>query len=91
MKIKANYVLRQVADSYMVVPVGSESAKVKGIITLNETAARIWEELKEETTEKVIIEKLCQEYDLSEEQMREQVKDFVDLLKEKDFLEWDNL
>ena len=46
MRIKDNYVLQEVADEYIVVPVGEESQKLGGIIRLNETGAFLWLLLK---------------------------------------------
>ena len=42
MKIKEGFVLRQVADQWMAVPIGSMAEKVHGLIALNETGADIW-------------------------------------------------
>ena len=39
MKIKNDFILRKVADSYVVVPVGELTLDFNGIINLNETGA----------------------------------------------------
>ena len=39
MKIKEDFILRKVADSYVVVPVNNMSLDFNGIINLNETGA----------------------------------------------------
>ena len=43
MKIKDNFILRKVADSYVVVPVGKLTLDFNGIINLNETGAFLFE------------------------------------------------
>ena len=48
MKIKEGFVLRQVADSWMAVPIGSMAEEIHGLIALNETAADIWNILQDE-------------------------------------------
>ena len=50
MKIKEGFVLRQIADQWMVVPIGSMAEKIHGLIALNETAADIWKILEDDHT-----------------------------------------
>ena len=42
MKIKENYMLRKVADCYVVVPIGEAVAEFNGMINLNEVGAFLW-------------------------------------------------
>ena len=42
MKLKEGFVLRKVADTYVVVAVGAEAKKHNVMITLNETGEFIW-------------------------------------------------
>ena len=46
MKIKEDFVLRKVADSYVVVPVNKMTLDFNGIINLNETGAFLFEKLQ---------------------------------------------
>ena len=46
----------------------------------------IWEMLYEETTPKEIIEKLLKEYDVSPEECRKQVIEFLEKLERADFI-----
>lgn len=46
MKIKSDYLLRKVADSYVVVPVGKATVDFNGMINLNETGAFLWQQLQ---------------------------------------------
>ena len=43
MKIKEDFILRKVADSYVVVPVNDMTVDFNGIINLNETGAFLFE------------------------------------------------
>ena len=47
MKLKANYVLREVAGENIVIPVDSEAINFNGIMTLNETGKFLWNQLKQ--------------------------------------------
>ena len=65
MKIKNNFLLRKVADSYVVVPVGKMSLDFNGIITLNETGAFLFELLQKGCEREDLIAKLLDEYEVS--------------------------
>ena len=42
MKIKKGYVLKEIGDSCVVVPIGEAAKTFKGVIALNETAKVLW-------------------------------------------------
>lgn len=71
----------------MAVPIGAMAGKVHGLVALNETAAAVWEILQQERTEDQVVELLGREYDADPQTIRENVRDFVALLREKDMLE----
>ena len=86
MKIKEGFVVRKIANQYMAVPVGSRAKELHGMIGLNETAAFLWELLKEDRTEEELSAFLYDEYEISEEKALESVKRFGELLKKEGVL-----
>ena len=86
MKIKEGFVLRQVAESWMAVPIGSMAEEIHGLIALNETAADIWNILQDEHTEKEVVDILLLSYDASREELEESVREFLEELDEKGML-----
>ena len=46
MKIKENYVMREVAGQAIVIAIGEESGRFKGMINLNRTGRDVWTCLK---------------------------------------------
>ena len=46
MKIKENLVLRQVADTWTVLPLGKDIINFDGMLTLNDTGAMLWQLLE---------------------------------------------
>lgn len=80
MKIKSGFVVRKIANQYMAVPVGARAKELHGMIGLNETAAFIWELLKEERTEEELAALIYNEYEITEEKALETVKKFGALL-----------
>ena len=87
MKIKSGFVVRKIANQYMAVPVGARAKELHGMIGLNETAAFLWELLKEERTEEELASLDFEEYEISEEHALEAVQRFCKSLQEEGVLE----
>ena len=85
MKIKNDFILREVAGETVVIPTG-EALDLNMMITLNETGAFLWKQLEQETTEDAVVASLLAEYDVDEAAARTHVAAFVAKLKEHDFL-----
>lgn len=87
MKIKDGFVLTEVGDDYIAVPVGEASESFHGIIRLNDTGSFIWRTLSEGLTTEQIIDKLLEEYDTDRETAERAVNDMVHRLKADGLLE----
>lgn len=87
MKIKEGFVVRKIANQYMAVPIGARAKEVHGMIGLNETAAFLWELLKQNRTEEELATLLYDEYEISEEDALEVVRRFCKMLQEEGVLE----
>lgn len=87
MKIKDDFILRKVADSYVVVPVGSMTLNFNGIINLNETGAFLFGVLQKGAVEQELLQKMLDEYDVSVEKAKSDIDNFIRKLKEADILE----
>ena len=87
MKIKPDYLLRKVADSYVVVPVGKATVDFNGMINLNETGAFLWQQLQKGADEETLLKAMLSEYDVGEETAAEGIDSFLSKLREADLLE----
>lgn len=87
MKIKSDFILRKVADSYVVVPVGKLTLDFNGIINLNETGAFLFELLQNGAEREDLIEKMLEEYEVSPEKAASDIDIFIQKVKEADVLE----
>jgi hypothetical protein len=81
-KRNADFVSREVADEMVLVPVTRDAADLVGIFTLNEVGAFIWGLLEEETTEDAVAAAICEEFEVSPEQAREDLSEFLAQLDE---------
>lgn len=87
MKIKDNFILRKVADSYVVVPVGKQTLDFNGIINLNETGAFLFGLLQNGADRDVLVEKLLEEYEVDRARAQADIDKFLERVKEADVLE----
>lgn len=64
MKISENFVLRQVADTWVVLPVGQASVDFNGMLTLNESGAILWRALEQGGDRDGLADALLAEYEV---------------------------
>lgn len=81
MKIKGDFVHREIAGEHILVPIGSENMNYNGLFSLSEVAARIWEILPECDTQEQIVNTILNEYEVERETAETDVKEFLDQLK----------
>lgn len=73
------FVFREVAGESILVPSGKTVLKFNGLASLNRTGVFLWKLLEQERTFSELVRAFADEYDLSEEQSREDVDDFLKL------------
>ena len=86
MKIKREFVLREIAGDLLLVPTGKTALDLNGMLTLNEAGAEIWKMLPEVESEDEIVSRLLEEYDAEEAALREDVGAFLDKLRSLEIL-----
>lgn len=87
MKIKEGYILRNVAGSFVVVPVGNATLEYNGMMNLNETGAFLFEKMIEGISREDLIKALTDEYDVDDETAEKDVDAFIEKVKEQDLFE----
>ena len=88
MKISEGFVLKNIADSFVVVPVGENLVDFSAMITINETGAFLWNCLSEDKTRDDLADALMSEYEgATREEMLEDIDAFTSLLEENNILE----
>ena len=88
MKLKEGFILREIAGSFVVVPVGQNLVDFSSMITLNETGAFLWNCLSDGATQEELCQKLLSEYEgVTKEDALCDIKEFIEILNEKNILE----
>ncbi len=80
MKIVDGFVLKNIADTNVVVPVGN-NVSFRAIISLNGSGAFLWNLLTKDTDEETLVKALTAEYVVDEETARNDVKEFIDIMR----------
>ena len=77
MKIKENLVLRQVADTWTVLPLGRDIINFDGMLTLNDTGAMLWQKLEAGAEKEDLVKARTSEYDVSDQQALADIEEFI--------------
>ena len=87
MKVKKDYVLRQVADTWVVLPLGGAAVDFSGMLTLNESGAMLWRVLEQGASREELVAALLDEYEVSRQQAMADVDAFLNKLLQAGCLE----
>lgn len=81
MKLKYDFIINELGDEFVAVPVGDFVVDFNGILKLNQTAATIVEMLKEDISYEDLCYKLSNKYQVSIEEAERNVDKMLDGLK----------
>ena len=81
MKTKGEYVLREIGGDFILVPIGTTAMNMNGLITVDEVGVLIWKGLDSGKSEKEILEEILNEYEVSEDVARADLREFLEKLK----------
>ena len=87
MKIKKNFILREVAGTFVVVAVGDAVKDFNMVINLNKTGAFIWKQLEQGVTKEELVKRLISEYDVEEQVAKRDVEAFLLKITEANLLD----
>ena len=80
MKLKKDFVLRQVADTWVVLPLGEATVDFSGMLSLNETGALLWQTLEQGGGREELADALTKEYTVDRSQALADVDAFMEKL-----------
>lgn len=89
-KIK-EFMLREVADEYILIPTGKTTEEFNGIISLTETAAFIYEHIEEAKSLEDLIDKITKEYDIDTETAEKDAIIFINHMLETGLITLSNV
>lgn len=87
MKVQKEFVLREIAGDYVIIPTGKTVLTFNGLITVNEVGADLWKMLQSEVTFNDLLQGILEMYDVDEETAKEDIQEFLDTLIEGGILD----
>ncbi|MEQ8174746.1 MAG: PqqD family protein [Syntrophomonadaceae bacterium] len=87
MKIKKDYLLREIAGVHIVVPVGERVIDFKGMMTLNDSGCFIWKCLSDNITYEQLLSSILDEYEIEEATARTDLDEFLNTARENGVLD----
>lgn len=81
-----DFMLREIAGEYILVPTGAAAARLNGLISLNETGAFLWNTLQQSQTEAELVAALVGEYEVDPETASADVRAFLTRMDEAGIL-----
>jgi hypothetical protein len=86
LKIKQGFILREIAGTFIVVPIGQRVIEFNGLLKLNESCAILWKGLERGAEMRELIEELKTEYNIKGNEAETDVKDFINFLSQRGML-----
>ena len=77
MRITKEFVLREIAGDYIIIPTGKTVFDFNGLITLNEVGVSLWKMLQNEVTFDELLQGILDEYDVEPAAAREDIQEFL--------------
>jgi len=74
MKMVSGFEIVNIADDYMLVPVGEQMEKFNGTVVLNEVSAFLLEKMKDDVTEEKLVQYVMEEFDVEKERAKEDIE-----------------
>jgi hypothetical protein len=81
MKIKDGFIMKNVAGSNVVLPLGERQSEIHGIITFNEIGAEVFNMLDGTNSVEEIVTKISKDYEVSYETVEADVKKLIDKMR----------
>ena len=87
MKLKENLVLREVAGTWVVLPIAEKVLDFNGMLSLNETGVELWALLEKGSTRDEMATSLTETYDVDYSQALADVDEFIAILEKAGCIE----
>lgn len=87
MKLRGEFVVRQVMDNTVAIPVGQTVLRLNGMILLNDVSKIIWDCLEQGTNLESIVKTVTDAFDVSTDEARTDISEFCDKLRNLQLLE----
>ena len=86
MKAKPGFVVRNIADEFILMPTGDNIGKFNGTVLLNEVSAFVWEKLQNPLSKEDLLEAVLDEYEVSRDTAAKDLDNLLETLRRYDVI-----
>lgn len=86
MRVVSGFIVREIVSQTVAVPSGDSARRLSGLVSLNDCGKFLFELLQTERTEEELVQALVAEYEVDTSTARQDVADFIQLLRDNDLL-----
>lgn len=87
MKLRGEFVIREVAGEIVVIPVGETALKLNGMILLNPVSRVLWEQLQQETDLQALVAAVTDRFEITAREAQPDIEEFLENLRKAELLE----
>lgn len=87
MKLRGEFVVRQVMDNIVAIPVEQTALRLNGMILLNDVSKIIWDCLEHGTNLESIVKAVTDAFDVSTDEAQADILEFCDKLRKLQLLD----
>ena len=87
MKKIEEFITREIAGEYVMMPVGKTAQKFNGLIMANEVSAIIWEHIESVKNTEELVDLICKEFDVSYEEAWKDTAELISQMKTAGWIE----
>lgn len=88
MKIKGEFVLREIAGETILVPVGQTALHLNGMISLDPVGATIWKGIDKGLDKEAILSEILDTYEVEATKAKTDMEEFLDQMSKANLLEY---
>lgn len=85
-KINKEFILREIAGEYILVPIGDTPLSFNGLITVNDVGAFIWNNIEKSSSEEELLNLILDEYEVDKASAKEDLDEFLGKLRESEII-----
>ncbi len=87
MRVNDEFILRQVADEFLLIPVGAAALRISGMISLTESGYLLYQQLQSGCQREKLIQVLLETYEVEAAEAEADVDAFLDKMRKLRILE----
>lgn len=87
MKLRGEFVVRQVMDNIVAIPVGQTSLRLNAMVLLNDVSKIIWDCLEQGSNLESVVKAVTDAFDVSADEAQTDILEFCDKLRKLQLLD----